>query len=673
MPIPFTAVPEFGDGLLQPTTSRSFLSRNTNGTVGLFDASSILAGTGTVNRVAKFTGAGLLGNTIATDDGSVFTIEGRLTIGSGNIAFSSIVANRTIIAPAVEYFNLIPTLDVATTTYTGIRSFATIPASGVMGGFTHFSANGVSLGSGASITTQVGFRATSTMTQGVDNYGFQGVIPDGAGRWNLYMNGSAPNFLQGRLGIGSTLLSDRVLSISGNLSSTSNTAHGIVVGGVVTGDNIIEAFGVRTISQFNTGATLTSYFHYAATQGATLGRSVNAQMGFLASSNLTHAANNYGFRGLLTSATGRWNIYMDGSAPNYLAGKLFINTLTDSGELLIVNGTARIATIDNGVGDFLTTTAAGRITRRTATQLLGDIGAWSVSGNAPSTDTTFIGTTNARPFDIRVNNSIIGNFSVGGAVNFGSPSSSSSVLNIGGGASIFAQGSITAPGITEDAAVATNYLTLGGSNIIRRRSITQVRSDLGIFDSIHNQNAVYQSANFRISGTGRYGTDSGYSQLSASSLFSNQNFSIRTPRLYISNNDIPSDLSGLSWRAIIDSGSVNGEGLYIKGRILATNNVSASSDARLKSKITRLHNSDILSLIEGKDYIFGGRKTAGFIAQDVMKHIPHLVSKEKNGYYSLDYVGFIPYIVEFIKSDRERINELEREVDRLKFALRNVT
>ena len=320
---------------------------------------------------------------------------------------------------------------------------------------------------------------------------------------------------------------------------------------------------------------------------------------------------------------------------------------------------------------FLSRNADGTIGLFDASSV-SNMGGWSMSGNAPSVDTAFLGTTNARPFDVRVNNVIVATFAVGGSINFGSPSSSSSVLNIGGGASIFAQGTITAPGITEDATAATNYLTLDGSNVIRRRSVVQVKSDLGIFDSIHNQTSTYQSANFRISGIGRFGADSGYSQLSASSLFSNQNFSIRTPRLYVSNNDITGDLSGLGWRMIIDSGTATGEGLYIKGRILSTNNVSASSDRRLKRNISRLNNADVLSYIEGKTYLFGGKQTAGFIAQDVQKFLPHLVNQESNGFFSMDYVGLIPYIVEFIKSDRDKIKELEREVQKLK-TLINVT
>lgn len=55
-------------------------------------------------------------------------------------------------------------------------------------------------------------------------------------------------------------------------------------------------------------------------------------------------------------------------------GNVLIGTATDTGEKLQVNGKAKIATVDNGVGNFLTRNANGVITQRTAAEVLADIG-----------------------------------------------------------------------------------------------------------------------------------------------------------------------------------------------------------------------------------------------------------------------------------------------------------
>ena len=55
-----------------------------------------------------------------------------------------------------------------------------------------------------------------------------------------------------------------------------------------------------------------------------------------------------GFRSMLASATNRWNLYIDGTASNYLASNLLINTTTDAGYKLDINGTSRFS----GLTDF---------------------------------------------------------------------------------------------------------------------------------------------------------------------------------------------------------------------------------------------------------------------------------------------------------------------------------
>lgn len=64
--------------------------------------------------------------------------------------------------------------------------------------------------------------------------------------------------------------------------------------------------------------TLRHFSSVGVTVGA--GSGLNNQEAFYVNSNMTAAANNYGFVGSIPSGTGRWNFYADGTANNAFAG-----------------------------------------------------------------------------------------------------------------------------------------------------------------------------------------------------------------------------------------------------------------------------------------------------------------------------------------------------------------
>jgi len=75
---------------------------------------------------------------------------------------------------------------------------------------THYNTTAPSIGTNHTITTQTGFLAASTLTGATNNYGFRGAIAAATGRWNLYMEGTADNYLRGNLGIGTTAVTTAV-------------------------------------------------------------------------------------------------------------------------------------------------------------------------------------------------------------------------------------------------------------------------------------------------------------------------------------------------------------------------------------------------------------------------------------------------------------------------------
>jgi hypothetical protein len=74
----------------------------------------------------------------------------------------------------------------------------------ILSQYFHFSAYQSILGAGSAITTQIGFDVANTLIGATNNFGFRGRIPSAANNWNLYMDGTAKNYLAGALSIGVT-------------------------------------------------------------------------------------------------------------------------------------------------------------------------------------------------------------------------------------------------------------------------------------------------------------------------------------------------------------------------------------------------------------------------------------------------------------------------------------
>jgi hypothetical protein len=68
----------------------------------------------------------------------------------------------------------------------------------------HFLAIPTTFGAGSTVTNQYGFSAESTLTGATNNYGFYGNIASGTNRWNFYANGTAANYFNGDVLLGTT-------------------------------------------------------------------------------------------------------------------------------------------------------------------------------------------------------------------------------------------------------------------------------------------------------------------------------------------------------------------------------------------------------------------------------------------------------------------------------------
>jgi hypothetical protein len=121
--------------------------------------------------------------------------------------------------------------------------------------------------------------------------------------------------------------------------------------------------------------------------------------------------------------------------------------------------------------------------------------------------------------------------------------------------------------------------------------------------------------------------------------------------------------------------------LQVSGNVLA-NSYLTSSDGRFKKNVEAIGNEQSkLFSIRGvsyemnkesfKDYEFNDRKHIGLIAQEVREVFPELVYEDSNGYLSVDYVSFIPIIIEVLKNQSNTIKDQENKISRLENLLLN--
>jgi hypothetical protein len=310
-----------------------------NGTANNYLAGNTLLGTTTdagfkldVNGTAR-----VVGNT---------TFNASVGIGTTSLTGYSLRVSKNITGATTSYGVLQEGTiqsDVTSIGYGFYNALATQAATFTLSNYSHFFAIQTTLGAGSSVQNQAGFRVHPTLIAGINNYAFQGQIPSGANRWNIYMDGTANNYMAGGLGIGSTNIGggngniNIARNITGNAFSTAIWQNGTVQSDVTGGATSYQS-DLKTVAA---SFTLTEYIHYLSNQitiGA--GSAVTNQSGFYANSNLIGATNNYGFRGRIPVGTGRWNLYMDGMAANYLAGDTAIGTTTlGTATQLTVGGT----------------------------------------------------------------------------------------------------------------------------------------------------------------------------------------------------------------------------------------------------------------------------------------------------------------------------------------------
>jgi hypothetical protein len=120
----------------------------------------------------------------------------------------------------------------------------------------------------------------------------------------------------------SPTLDETRVQVRGALPSNAGASLSVLVDGEVQSSTTSSAVMYRTAPTTQAASfTLTNLYHYQALfSGLGAGSAITNQAGYLTDSTAIGATNNYAFFGGLASGTGRWNLFMSGTARNYLAG-----------------------------------------------------------------------------------------------------------------------------------------------------------------------------------------------------------------------------------------------------------------------------------------------------------------------------------------------------------------
>lgn len=244
-----------------------------------------------------------------------------------------------------------------------ITTPSTAASAFTMSALFHYTAGLPSIGAGSAITSQHGYRVNDFSASATNNYGLSSAVSNTGNSWNLYASGTAPNYMAGGLGIGTTSTTGYVLRLSRNFTGATTT-YGASVNTTVLSDSTTAAYSfISSLATEAVSWTLTGLSHFSVQEVAVgAGNTITNQYGFRGITGNANATNNYFLYGTWNTGAGNtWNVYAQGTAPNYMAGALGIGTTTVTNFKIHVGGVAS-ATAGTTTGVYSNITADSTVT-----------------------------------------------------------------------------------------------------------------------------------------------------------------------------------------------------------------------------------------------------------------------------------------------------------------------
>ena len=329
--------------------------------------------------------SGTGGNAISFTQAMTLDANGALGIGTTSLTGFTLRLDKNITGSAnPQAFSAGGTIQTDATGVvvligTSLQTVASANSSNVY----HYNTGTGSIGAGTTIGNLYGYVA-SGLTQGTNNFGFYGNIAAAANRYNLYMNGTANNYMAGSLGIGTTSLAGYTLRLAKTATGAANyyaiESAGTVQSDVAGSMQYFQSVASTQASTFTLGA-LRHYFAFQSTFGA--GSTVTTQIGYFAHESMIGATNNFGFYGNIPSGTNRWNLYMAGTAANYMAG-----TLSIGGTAINPNAVLQINSNLNQPQNIVVSNSSSSSAAQCGIQLISDAGTASFNAYSSTFATT---------------------------------------------------------------------------------------------------------------------------------------------------------------------------------------------------------------------------------------------------------------------------------------------
>ena len=182
--------------------------------------------------------------------------DGSIAIG-GNGAINYTLITQKNITGGVASFGIASQGQVQSDVTTSAAYFRTSTATAAtaftLPSLNHYEANQGTFGLGSTVNNQIGFLAQASLIGAINNIGFYGNIPSGAGRWNFYAAGTAANYFAGEMqlatnlafqGTGNRITGDFSNATVANrvLFQSSTVDSATVLGAIPNGTNTTAAF-----------------------------------------------------------------------------------------------------------------------------------------------------------------------------------------------------------------------------------------------------------------------------------------------------------------------------------------------------------------------------------------------------------------------------------------------